>query len=186
MTKLTRSRSGSRAVVAGLAAAVGFTVAVLAIGPTAAAADKQTFLGQHGVWYAYRINDDGARTCYMVSKPSRTRGKFKKRGDVVAFVTHRPREGERDVINFQAGFTYKASSTVAVRIGDKSFSLFTSKDTAWSRSASDDKAMVAAMIKGNTMDVTGAPSRGGQIVDTYSLTGFGAAYKKITGACGLK
>jgi hypothetical protein len=150
------------------------------------AADKQTFLGQHGDWYTYRLNDDGARTCYMVSKPVRSRGKFKKRGDVVAFITHRPKEGERDVINFQAGFTYKANSTVAVKIGDSSFSLFTSKDTSWSRSPSDDKAIIGAMIKGNTMDVSGTPSRGGQITDTYSLRGFTAAYKKITQACGLK
>lgn len=150
------------------------------------AADKQTFLGQHGDWYAYRLNEDGARTCYMVSKPVRTKGKFKKRGEVVAFITHRPKEGERDVINFQAGFTYKASSTVTAKIGDRSFSLFTSKDTAWSRSPADDKALIAAMIKGSSLDVSGTSSRGGQITDTYSLRGFSAAYKKITQACGLK
>lgn len=151
-----------------------------------AAAAEQTFLGRHGDWYAYRLNEDGARTCYMVSKPVSTRGNFKKRGDVVTFITHRPKEGERDVINFQAGFTFKANSTVAVKIGDRSFSLFTSKDTAWSRTPSDDKALIATMIQGSTMTVSGTSSRGGQITDTYSLRGFTAAYKKITQACGLK
>ena len=169
------------AVFAGL-----FAVGVAALAAPAAGADKQTFLGQHGDWYAYRINEDSARTCYMVSKPTRTRGKFTKRGEVVAFVTHRPKEGERDVINFQAGFTYKANSAISVTVGDKAFSLFSSKDTAWSRNAGDDKAMIKAMIGGTTMDVKGITSRGAQIVDTYSLRGFTAAYKKITQACGLK
>jgi len=152
----------------------------------ARAADKQTFLGQHGDWYTYRLSEDGARTCYMVSKPVRSRGKFTKRGDVVAFVTHRPKEGERDVVNFQAGYTYRSGSAVSVKIGDKTFSLFTSKDTAWARNSGDDKAMVHAMVSGNAMDVKGTPVRGGDITDTYSLRGFTAAYKAITKACGLK
>lgn len=161
--------------------------AVAALGAGAAsAADKQTFLGQHDDWYTYRISEDGARTCYMVSKPARTRGTFKKRGDVVAFVTHRPKEGERDVVNFQAGFTYKAKSDVNVKIADDSFTLFTSKDTAWAKTPADDKAMVQAMIKGVTMNVEGMTTRGEKIMDTYSLRGFTAAYKKITAACGLK
>lgn len=171
---------------AALAAAFAVFVAPGVTVPSALAADKQAFLGQHGDWYAYRLNEDGARTCYMVSKPTRTKGKFKKRGDVVVFVTHRPKEGERDVVNFQTGFTLKTNSPVAVTIGGKSFSLFASKDTAWSREPGDDKAMVAAMIGGSTMEVKSTPARGGSITDTYSLQGFTAAYKKITRACGLK
>jgi hypothetical protein len=168
-----------RAVV--LAAFASAVVVSAALG-----ADKQAFLGQHGDWYAYRLNEDGARTCYMVSKPTRTRGKFSKRGDVVVFITHRPKEGERDVVNFQTGFTLKANSPVSVTIGDKSFSLFASKDTAWSREPGDDKAIVTAMIGGSKMDVKSTPARGGAITDTYSLQGFTAAYRKITRACGLK
>jgi invasion protein IalB len=174
--------SARRLRVAVLAAAVAFGVTV----PAAFAADKQAFLGQHGDWYAYRLNEDGARTCYMISKPTRTRGKFKKRGDVVVFITHRPKEGERDVVNFQTGFTLKANSPVSVTIGDKSYSLFPSKDTAWSRKPDDDKAIVASMIGGSKMEVKSTPARGGAITDTYSLQGFTAAYRKITRACGLK
>jgi hypothetical protein len=157
----------------------------IAIGPAQAATD-QTFLGQHGNWYTYHLKEASGLACYMVSKPVRTRGKFKKRGDVFAFITHRPKEGKRDVVNFQAGYTYKAKSTVTVSMGDKSFLLITSKDTAWSKKPADDKSMIKSMIKGNLMAAKGSPPRGGQITDTYSLRGFTAAYKKITRACGLK
>lgn len=154
--------------------------------PGAAWAADQSFLGQSGAWYAYRLDEDGARTCYMVSKPTRTRGSFPKRGDVVAFVTHRPKEGERGAVNFQAGYTYKPNSNVEVKIGDDAFSLFTSKDTAWARSAADDKALVNAMIKGTTMEVKGTPTRGDAITDVYALRGFTVTYDRITKACGLK
>ncbi|MGY9005903.1 MAG: invasion associated locus B family protein [Alphaproteobacteria bacterium] len=152
----------------------------------AAAADRQTFLGQHGVWYAYKLIEDGQRSCYIVSKPRRSRGKFRKRGDVVVFVTHRPKEKERDVINFQAGYTFKLKSTVTVSIKDKKFSLITDKDAAWSKSVAADKVLIAAMKKGNAMKVVGKSKSGVTTTDTYSLKGFTRAIKKINRACGLK
>ncbi|HEX9808697.1 MAG TPA: invasion associated locus B family protein [Alphaproteobacteria bacterium] len=151
----------------------------------AAAADAQDFLGQYRDWYAYRLREGGNRTCYMVSKPIRSRGGVKQRGDVVAFVTHRPKEDERDVINFQAGYTYKPKSTVTVTIKDRSFSLFTTNDSAWARNVDDERAMIEAMINGITMEVKGMSVRGVETIDTYSLRGFTAAHKRITGACGL-
>lgn len=179
-TCLSRPSTLAAALVAGTAvwAAAG------GIQPVFAA--KQMFLGQHGDWYAYSLDEDGGKTCYMVSKPKRSSGKVSKRGDVVAFVTHRPKEGERDVVSFQAGYTYKSGSDVTVTVGDDKFSLFTSRDTAWARKPADDKAMVHAMIKGVTMKVVGTSSRGDRTIDTYSLHGFTAAHKKITAACGLK
>jgi hypothetical protein len=161
-------------------------VAAVAVSGIAAAADKQTFLGQSGDWYAYRLVENGQRTCYMVSKPKRMRGKYKKRGDVVVFVTHRPKENERDVVNFQSGYPHKKKSTVSVKIGDKKFSLFTSNDTAWARDPAADKTMVAAMVKGSTMVVNGTSVRGTKTVDTYSLRGFSKSYKRISRACGIK
>ncbi len=165
-------------------AAAAVLAAVLLSAPSVRA--EQVFLGQHGDWYAYRLDESAGRTCYMVSKPTGTRGSVAKRGDVVAFVTHRPKEGERDVVNFQAGFTYRPGSDVTVTIGGDKFSLFTTRDTAWARAPGDDKALVQAMIKGITMTVQGTPERGNALTDTYSLRGFTAAHKRITAACGLK
>lgn len=167
----------------------GMVAALLAVACPAWAADKsggQTFLGRFGDWYAYELMEDGQRTCYIVSKPTRSQGKYKSRGDVVVFVTHRPKEGERDVVNFQAGYTYKTGSKVTARIGDQTFNLITDRDAAWSRNAKEDKILVRAMIKGITMVVKGRSKSGVTTTDTYSLRGFTKARQRINKSCKVK
>ena len=146
---------------------------------------RQTFLGQFGAWYAYQLAESGARICYMVSKPVRSRGKYKKRGDVVAFITHRPRDGERDVVNFQAGYTYKPGAKVTARIDkEKTYRLMADRDAAWSKNAAADEILVAAMIKGNRLVLKGTSKSGTATTDTFSLMGFTAARRAMGEACG--
>ena len=147
---------------------------------------RQTFLGQYGAWYAYQLMEGGQRICYMVSKPTRSRGKYKKRGDIVAFVTHRPKARERDVINFQAGYTYKRGTKVTARIGNKTFNLVTDRDAAWSRNAGGDKILVAAMVRGSTLVLKGKSKSTINTTDIYSLKGFTRARKRINRACKIK
>ncbi len=147
---------------------------------------RQTFLGQYGAWYAYQLMESGQRICYIVSKPTRSRGKYKKRGDIVVFVTHRPKAGEKDVVNFQAGYTYKRGSKVTAKIDKKTFNLVTDRDAAWSRNAREDKVFVAAMIRGATLVLKGKSKNNINTTDTYSLKGFTRARKRINRACKIK
>ena len=174
---------GRQALGAVVAAAV-----VLGAAPSdgLAAQDRQTFLGQFGSWYAYKLTESGRLVCYIVSKPVRSRGKYKKRGDVVAFVTHRPRDGERDVVNFQAGYTYKPGAKATAKIDKKTYALTTDRDAAWSKNAAEDKILVAAMIKGSRLVLKGASKSGITTTDTYSLKGFARAHKRINRACKTK
>jgi hypothetical protein len=159
-----------------------------AVPPAMAAKKKsgQVFLGQFGAWYAYQLNEKAGRVCYIVSKPVRMRGKYKKRGDVVVFVTHRPKDGERDVVNFQAGYTYKAGAKATARVDKRKFSLTTERDAAWSPNAAADKVLVRAMVKGTRLVLTGRSRSGVTTTDTYSLKGFTRARKRINRACGVK
>ncbi len=147
---------------------------------------RQTFLGQFGAWYAYQLTESGGRVCYIVSKPIRSRGKYKKRGDVVAFVTHRPKDGERDVVNFQAGYTHKAGAKVTARIDKRTYRLIADRDAAWSKNAAADKILVVAMIKGYRLALKGTSKSGITTTDTYSLKGFARAHKRINRACKAK
>ena len=144
---------------------------------------RQTFLGEFGSWYAYQLTESGRPVCYIVSKPIRSRGKYKKRGDVVAFVTHRPKDGERDIVNFQAGYTYKTGAKVTATIDKKTYALMTDRDAAWSKNAAVDKILVAAMIKGSRLVLKGTSKSGITTTDTYSLKGFARAHKRINRAC---
>jgi hypothetical protein len=149
-------------------------------------AGRQTFLGEYGAWYAYQLVEAGRRVCYIVSKPVKMRGKYKKRGAVLAFVTHRPKDKERDVVNFQAGYSYKQGSKATARIGKKSFNLATDRDVAWSRNASEDKVLVAAMVRGSTLVLKGTSKSSIRTTDTYSLKGFSRARKRINRACKVR
>lgn len=171
-------------IAAMIAAVIATALLAAAAVPAARAAGKQVFLGRHHAWYAYRVNRNGKWACYVVSKPIRSRGRADNRGAVRAFVTDRPSQGERNVFNVETGYVYKDGTSVTVRIADQTFSLFTFRDTAWSRSPSGDRQLVAAMIAGVTMDVTGTPLDGSTTTDVYSLRGFTAAYKRANRACG--
>ncbi|MFN4284262.1 MAG: invasion associated locus B family protein [Alphaproteobacteria bacterium] len=169
---------------AGALAALLFAAASPAAVSAQAAAPR--VLGTFNDWEAYQlIEGTNQRTCYMASQPTKKEPGNVKRGDVLVFVTHRPADKERDVVNVQFGYPLRAGKDVQVTIGDAKFSLFPNGEAAWTRGAADDKAMVAAMMKGASMTVTGLSERGTKTVDTYSLRGFTAAYRETTKACGL-
>lgn len=144
-------------------------------------------LGEYDDWVAYYYQDSAGMTCYMASTPKKDEGKYTKRGDIYTVITHRPADKSFDVININAGYTYKPDSKVVVKIGNKTFDkLFTSGDKAWATSDKTDKDIVDAMKRGNRMIVHGTSSKGTTTKDTYSLAGFSQAYKAISNKCKKK
>jgi invasion protein IalB len=159
---------------------------LFAFAAASAEAAAPRVLGTFNDWEAYQLVEGAnQRTCYMASQPSKKEPGNVKRGDVLVFVTHRPADKERDVVNVQFGYPLRAGNDVQLTIGDAKFSLFPNGEAAWTRGAADDKALVGAMMKGVTMTVIGLSERGTKTVDSYSLRGFTAAYREITKACGL-
>jgi hypothetical protein len=150
----------------------------------AAAADK--VLGLYGDWGAQTFTGGKNTGCSMWSQPTKDEGKYKQRGPIYAYVTHRPWDKRVNEVSISAGYAYKKDSTVQVRIGGEKFTLFTDGETAWSRSPKEDKQLVDAMKRGNAMVVTGTSSKGTQTTDSYSLNGFGKAYEAIAKACKVK
>jgi hypothetical protein len=134
-------------------------------------------------WSAFAIKQDGKDVCFIGSEPTKSEGKYTKRGDVMFLVTHRPAEKSVGVINFQTGYTFKADSDGTLIIDDKSFQLFTDGGDAWARDAKTDKAVIAAMIRGVQMIIKGTSAHGTATTDTFSLKGFTSAYKVASKAC---
>jgi invasion protein IalB len=161
-------------------------LAAAAVTYPATAQQKAQFLGSFQDWEAYAGSEGRNKVCYAVTQPTKKEGSVAKRGDVYLFVTHRPGDNERDVVNVKAGYAYKPSSAVNVAIGNQTFALYVKDDTAWNRTSQDDKTMVQGMIKGATIVVKGTPKSGSGTTDTFSLKGFGAAYQAIGKACGVK
>ena len=59
-------------------------------------------------------------------------------------------------------------------------------DSAWASTSEGDQKLIKAMKAGSTMVVVGYSSRDTKTTDTYSLSGFTAAYNAISKACSVK
>ena len=158
--------------------------AVLAVSPSGAGGVE--VLGVFNDWRVYGTTEAGKKLCYMASEPKKDEGKYKKRGKIHAMVSHRPSTKALNVISIRAGYAYKEGSAVSIDIDGKAFTLFTEGDTAWTEDEKGDKTLVKAMKAGRTMVVRGVSSRGTKTKDTYSLSGFTAAHKAISKACGVR
>ena len=138
-----------------------------------------------GVYADWRAYTEGA-ICYMGSEPKKAEGKYTSRDQPYVLVSHRPKDKSLGVIEIGAGYAYKKESEVEMTIGDKTFRLFTNGSNAWARNTKTDRALVAAMKAGKAMVIKGTSRRGTLTTDTYSLTGFTAAYAAIGKACKVK
>lgn len=165
--------------------AVTAAAIVAGIGTPALGADPKP-IGNAGVWTAYRYEDGGKPVCYIATKPEKSAGKYARRGEVYALITHRPAENAMNVVSIISGYTYKPGSEVKLKVGDKNFTLFTDGDTAWARDQATDSAITAAVRTALTMTVEGASNRDSQTLDTFQLKGANQALNMIDKACGQR
>ncbi|MSO54663.1 MAG: hypothetical protein EXQ90_06025 [Rhodospirillales bacterium] len=163
----------------------GLVLAGIVIAP-ARAADPPHAVETFGVWETVIGAEAGKKVCYMGSVPDKSGGRYAARGKSATLVTHRPGDQAFDVVSVEAGYTYAKGANVEVVIGDQKFELFTDGGQAWAQDAKADKALVEAMRKGRSMIIKGTSSRGTSTEDTYSLSGFTAAYQAIGKSCDVK
>ncbi len=147
---------------------------------------KSEHLGDAQGWSAFAETDKNAKACYMVGRPLKSEPENLKRGEVYVYVTHRPAEKTFNVVSFAAGYPYKEGSDAELSVDSHKFTLFTSKESAWSRDAATDKAVVEAMAKGKQAVLKGTSARGTNTTDIYSLDGFAQVLAQIDKACGVK
>lgn len=155
----------------------------LAAGP-AGAADE--VLGKFGAWDAVATTQGKSKLCYVAGLPQKTEGRIDKRGEASIIISHWPAQRRFNVVEVNAGYEFKKDSDVTVKIGDRSFRLFTKGTAAWTESAAADEAVSGFMKAGSMMTVTGETTRGVRITDVYDLSGMTAAMAAINKACGAK
>lgn len=159
---------------------------LICLSPLPAHASDPAKIGDFGRWEAYEFEEtSGGKVCYMMAKPEKSEGKYSKRGDVVALITHRPAEGTKNVFSYMGGYSYKKGEDVNLMIDAKKFNLFTQNDMAWAADAAADTALTEAIKKGSKMTVKGISSKGTETKDMFSLKGSSKAYEAISKACGL-
>lgn len=150
------------------------------------AADAREALGAFGDWAAFK-DPGNDRKCYAVTAPNQTRASAQnvRRGQASLSVGYWPgRSGPQ--IHAATGFGIDPGKPVTLKIGSRSFTLLPEGESAWAENAAADEAIISALRKGTTAEVTGTSTRGTQITDRYSLKGLSAALDAAQSACSGK
>ena len=118
--------------------------------------------------------------CFIQSSPLKTdipEGKSRGEYGILVYIMHKNPDL---IVQITAGFNYKSSTAIEVKIDQGSYEFYTDADTAW---AKDDKKVIFAMKKGLELVTTGFSSKGTKVIDTYTLKGFTSAVNKLSEDC---
>jgi len=152
-----------------------------------ALAASPTPINKFSDWVASTYTDNGKTLCYASTEPKKVAGAPKGRAKPYVAVTHAPAANVRDQVSYVAGYEMKPDSEVSVLIGKETYALtILQKDRAWAKDPDTDKALVAAMRKGNSVTIKGTTTTGKTVTDVYSLLGFSKAYQAIGAACKIQ
>lgn len=147
-------------------------------------------LGKFGDWEAFEMKEKEGKVCYMLSHVKESEGKYSKRGDVYALITHRPALKSKNVVSLHAGYAFGEGQQVKVTVkgpkGFKNFHFFTQGETAWCSDPKTDTQVTQYLTQnGAQMIVEGKSAKGTVTKDIYSLSGALKTYKIICKACGV-
>lgn len=149
--------------------------------------EKRRHLGAYRDWDAFVYTyPNGQKTCHMISSPKSSQASRAgaRRGDIYIMVSHRPEYGVTGEVNVVVGYPIRQGQDAILRVDGRSrFEFFTEGSGAWAYDPADDAKTVAAMRRGNRLVVNATSQRGTNTTDSYSLSGFTAAYNSITAAC---
>ncbi|MBO1075598.1 invasion associated locus B family protein [Roseomonas marmotae] len=135
-------------------------------------------LGTFQDWTAATYAEAGKKVCYAFTRASKSEGAG-KRQNVMLTVTHR--QQGRDQVALRAGYTYARNADVEVKVGATTLPFYTAQDNAFAR---EGAKAVAAFRGGAEAVATGTGPQGrGKATDSFSLSGFTAAYEAISKEC---
>lgn len=135
-------------------------------------------IGKFDDWIAVELDEDGQQVCYTFTRVQTSAPAMPNRGPVTLSVAHRP--SGRDSVAIDAGFPFAAGAFVTVQADQASAEFYTAQRAAFAR---DGASAVAAMRTASRAIARSPGPRGETVTDTFSLTGFPAAYTAIGETC---
>jgi len=151
--------------------------------PAAVVTVKARLLEKIGDWSVFIHEGPNGRVCFAAAAPSDMQPKAAKRTPVVFYVTSWPKDGVRNEVSVRLGYVIKANSTASVTAGGQHFALPGDEDKAFTKDATEERKLLAAMASGGAMIVKATSAHGTATTDHYSLEGAAAAVQKLQLAC---
>ena len=141
-----------------------------------------SLISRHQTWSAYRLKDSANEaTCYVAGTPVRVTPDDRDHGDIFFMLTKYAANKSFEP-HFTVGYPFEASSSVRVKIGEKSFKMFTKDDDAWVEKISQEAAFLSAMKSAANMDLSGFANSGMEVKYRFSLHGITEALNAL-GKC---
>lgn len=144
-----------------------------------AAAQSATKVGQYNAWGTYSYQADNGKVCYVLSVPTDKQPPTLDHGDIFFFVSQKPGQNVAFEPQFITSYAMRENSKVSVKVGEKSFSLFTKGKSAWLENAAEEPQLIAAMKSGQSMSISATSGRGNPTSYSFSLRGISAALDSI-------
>jgi invasion protein IalB len=162
---------------------------IAALCATGASAQARDAVARKQDWSVFKQGEAASRMCWIVSRPqtsTATKGGNPvdvNRGDVYLMVGMWPGDRIKNQVMMAGGYPFKKNSSVKVKVGTKTYKMFTDGQEAWTDSAASDDRLVAALKRGADAVVNGVSTRGTQTADTFSLRGFTSALNEARKIC---
>lgn len=154
-------------------------VLVLPVAAEAQRAQPQR-LGTHQAWTAATHQENGQKVCYAFTRAQHGEGAAAQaRQNVTLTVTHRP--AGRDQVAISLGTPLPRQASVTMTVGSNEFPSYgTVQSSAFFQSGSN---LIGALRNGREAVVQSPGAGRASVTDTFSLSGFTAAYEAISREC---
>jgi invasion protein IalB len=146
-------------------------------------AQTAKLLQKYDDWQVFLHETKDEKVCFAASAPKEMEPKAAKRGQVFFYLTTWQKDGVRNEVSVKVGYAFKSDSTPTVAVGNDEFQLYPKEDKAFMRDPAEERKLLDAMKKAQTLTVKGTSARGTNTTDQYSLKGLASALKQLETAC---
>lgn len=125
-------------------------------------------------------------TCYMVSKPQKSSGKYTKRDEVWLMLQKENNKAANFNLSFIAGYPFRSKCDTSsqslcfaeLHVNNQIFYLYTHNDTAWMY-PEDATKLLPFLQKGSKLTIKATSSKGTATEDIFSLAGFSDSFTNM-------
>jgi invasion protein IalB len=136
-----------------------------------------------GAWGLYADSATPKQVCFIAAQPQSVEPQGANRGPIYFYISAWPKDGVKAEPSVKVGYPIDAAKDMTVAIGDGTFKLFAKAERGFISDAAEESKLIEAMKTGTTAIVKATSARGTETIDTYSLSGLGAALQKMAETC---
>lgn len=153
-----------------------------------AAADAQAapsaarFIERNQDWLVF-VQEGAEKLCFAASAPKDVQPKAAKRGQIFFYLSTWATDGVRNEVSALQGYTVRADSAPTITVGTEEFQLYPRGDKVFIRDPAEERKLMAALEKAETMTIRATSARGTATIDSYSLSGLSASVATLQKQC---